>query len=128
MGRQIGGQIGSDEARLVEMSGRIFSRLVPAYVAVGSLILIGSSVYGWLPFILLLIEATKMFLSHQIAKRGYAPARVYLFAQYSSPVFLGAAVFLTGGIASPYIVISAVHGDLFPSVFQRRHERYDSRD
>ena len=112
-----------DETRLIDMSGRIFSRLAPAYVVVGLVFLPSGPIYGWLPLALFVVEAVKMFVAHKLAQSGYRPALVYSLAQYSSPVFLGAAVFLTGGIASPYIVIAAVHGGLFPVVFSKRHQR-----
>ena len=113
----------SDLGRHEEMSGLIFGRLVPAYVAVGAVFLASVPVYGFLPFILLLVEAVKMFIAHQVAQSGYHPTRVYLFAQYTSPVFLAGGVFLTGGISSPFLVIAAVHGALFPLLFNRQHDR-----
>ncbi len=111
----------AERARVVEMNDRVVGALTPVFVLIGVVLLAAVPSYGWIIIVPLLIDVVKGNIVRIMTKHVARPDLLCAYDQYTSIVFIGIGVYVSGGASSPFLPFLAIHGALFPVIFPRRY-------
>lgn len=109
----------NSEARVIQTWTRVLSGFTPIYVVFCLLVLASAPSYGWWVAVLIGLDVAKGAIAHTIASNGYRVEMVYNCNQFVGVVLIGATVFASGGVGSPFLPFLAAFAGLFPILFEK---------
>ena len=116
-------QMSNGDTRVIEMWTRVLSGFTPIYATFCLLVLTSTPFYGWFVAVPIGLDVAKGAVAHKIASRGYRVEKVYIYNQYVGVSLIGATIFLSGGVGSPFFPFLAAFAGLFPILFTKSRAR-----
>ena len=107
-----------DTASQLGAWARVLSRFAPIYLAFVALVLASAPSYGWWVAALILLDLVKGMAAHLLGSRLDRVGTAYDINQYSGAVLIGAIVFASGGVGSPFLPFLAVFAGIFPILYR----------
>lgn len=105
------------DARLIDMSKRLYPRLGPMYGVAGIILIAAVPFVGWWVVLPVFADALKSAVAFKLASRGRHVRTIFLADFYSSLVVIGTAIFFAGGSSSPFFAFFGIFAALYPLLF-----------
>jgi len=111
--------IEADNSRVIEMWTRVLSGFTPIYGIFCLMVLASAPLYGWWVALPIIVDAVKGSVALTFASKGHHVETIYIANQYAGIVLIGATIFLSGGVGSPFLPFLAAFAGLFPVLFTK---------
>ncbi len=107
-----------DSATQLRAWERVLTRFAPIYLAFVVLVISSAPSYGWQAAAFMILDLVKGVLTHLLGSRMNRVGAAYDINQYSGAVLIGAIVFVSGGVGSPFLPFLVVFAGIFPILYR----------